>query len=156
MIRLPSRIAVLILTVVLGGGAPAFIRVCAAQAASTTIKWHDALRQKHEWYGGDEATRIADNLLVYQRGSSQLLLSHNVCDGFRAQHHLNTWDGAGDDQNSDNRRNTSSHNRQLKSKQDCSCREAAMTQVSANNGSFSLHRRTSSRAHYQVGNSRRE
>ncbi|HMG76316.1 MAG TPA: pectate lyase [Pyrinomonadaceae bacterium] len=64
-----SRIAVLILTVVLGGGAPAFIRVCAAQAASTTIKWHDALRQKHEWYGGDEAARIADNLIVYQRDS---------------------------------------------------------------------------------------
>ncbi len=69
MIKLPSRIAVLILTVVLGGGAPAFIRVCAAQAASTTIKWHDALRQKHEWYGGDEAARIADNLIVYQRNS---------------------------------------------------------------------------------------
>jgi len=29
------------------------------KAASTTIKWHDALRQKPEWYGSDEAERIA-------------------------------------------------------------------------------------------------
>jgi len=33
------------------------------------IKWHDALKQKHEWYGSNEAVRIADNLIAYQRES---------------------------------------------------------------------------------------
>ncbi len=57
----------LILIVVLGGSAPGFVPGRAAQAASTTIKWHDALRQKAEWYRSDAAVRVADNLLVYQR-----------------------------------------------------------------------------------------
>ncbi|HEX8774873.1 MAG TPA: pectate lyase [Pyrinomonadaceae bacterium] len=34
--------------------------------APASIKWSDALDQKPEWYGGDEAARIADNLLLYQ------------------------------------------------------------------------------------------
>ena len=33
------------------------------------IKWHDALKQKDEWYGSSEAVRIADNLIAYQRES---------------------------------------------------------------------------------------
>jgi PelA/Pel-15E family pectate lyase len=52
---------------VLGGSAPGLGPGCAAQAASTTIKWPDALRQKAEWYRSDEAVRVADNLLIYQR-----------------------------------------------------------------------------------------
>jgi len=40
-----------------------------ALAASTPIKWHDALRQKVDWYGGSEAVRIADNVVLYQRDS---------------------------------------------------------------------------------------
>lgn len=31
------------------------------------FKWHEALRQKPEWYAGAEALRVADNLLLYQR-----------------------------------------------------------------------------------------
>jgi PelA/Pel-15E family pectate lyase len=38
----------------------------ARATTSATIKWSDALDQKPEWYGGDEAARIADNLLLYQ------------------------------------------------------------------------------------------
>jgi PelA/Pel-15E family pectate lyase len=62
-----NRIAVLILIVVFGGSAPELVPDCAAQAASTTIKWHDALRQKAVWYRSDEAVLVADNLLIYQR-----------------------------------------------------------------------------------------
>jgi PelA/Pel-15E family pectate lyase len=36
------------------------------RALLASIKWTDALDQKPEWYGGDEAARIADNLLLYQ------------------------------------------------------------------------------------------
>ena len=36
------------------------------QSTAATIKWGDALDQKPEWYGSDEAVRIADNLLLYQ------------------------------------------------------------------------------------------
>ena len=32
-----------------------------------TIKWQNALRQKPDWYAGEEAARVADNLLLYQR-----------------------------------------------------------------------------------------
>jgi PelA/Pel-15E family pectate lyase len=35
--------------------------------AAATIAWKDGLKQKPEWYGGEEAARIADNLLLYQR-----------------------------------------------------------------------------------------
>jgi PelA/Pel-15E family pectate lyase len=33
------------------------------------INWDDCLKQKPEWYGGEEAVRIADNVLLYQRES---------------------------------------------------------------------------------------
>jgi len=33
------------------------------------ISWRQCLRQKAEWYGGAEAARVADNLLLYQRAS---------------------------------------------------------------------------------------
>ncbi len=38
-------------------------------AASTPIRWADSLKQKPEWYGGDEAVRIADNVLLHQRNT---------------------------------------------------------------------------------------
>lgn len=31
------------------------------------IKWDDCLNQKSEWYASDEAVRVADNVLLYQR-----------------------------------------------------------------------------------------
>jgi PelA/Pel-15E family pectate lyase len=40
----------------------------AAQARST-IKWAKILEQSSEWYGSGEATRIADNVLLFQRDS---------------------------------------------------------------------------------------
>lgn len=33
------------------------------------VKWHDCLKQKPQWYASDDAKRIADNLLLYQRDS---------------------------------------------------------------------------------------
>ena len=47
----------------------AFCGAWPALAASTPIKWHDALRQKVDWYGSSEAVRIADNVVLYQRDS---------------------------------------------------------------------------------------
>ncbi len=38
-----------------------------SQQPQLTINWKDGLRQQAEWYGGDDAVRIADNLLLYQR-----------------------------------------------------------------------------------------
>jgi PelA/Pel-15E family pectate lyase len=35
----------------------------------SAIKWSACLDQKPDWYGSDEAVRIADNVLLYQRGS---------------------------------------------------------------------------------------
>ncbi|MGH9934949.1 MAG: pectate lyase, partial [Blastocatellia bacterium] len=37
--------------------------------ARLLVAWKDCLKQKPEWYAGDEATRVADNVLLYQRGS---------------------------------------------------------------------------------------
>src|SRR5262245_17139015 len=37
--------------------------------ARLPVAWKDCLKQKPEWYAGDEATRIADNVLLYQRES---------------------------------------------------------------------------------------
>ena len=33
------------------------------------VKWGRALQQKAEWYGSDEALRIAENVLLYQRNN---------------------------------------------------------------------------------------
>jgi PelA/Pel-15E family pectate lyase len=37
--------------------------------AQLLVAWKDCLNQKPEWYAGDEARRIADNVLLYQRES---------------------------------------------------------------------------------------
>jgi PelA/Pel-15E family pectate lyase len=37
------------------------------RAATTPIKWEDCLHQTPEWYRSRDATRIADNVLLYQR-----------------------------------------------------------------------------------------
>jgi PelA/Pel-15E family pectate lyase len=39
----------------------------AAATTDTTIHWRDCLKQKPDWYASDEAIRIADNVLLYQR-----------------------------------------------------------------------------------------
>jgi PelA/Pel-15E family pectate lyase len=39
----------------------------AEPSVTTPIKWTESLKQEPEWYGGDEAARIADNVLLYQR-----------------------------------------------------------------------------------------
>jgi PelA/Pel-15E family pectate lyase len=44
------------------------IAICGALAVQAqAVAWRDAMRQPASWYGGAEAVRIADNLLVYQR-----------------------------------------------------------------------------------------
>jgi PelA/Pel-15E family pectate lyase len=40
-----------------------------AQTTASAIAWKDCLDQPAGWYGSAEATRIADNLIVYQRRS---------------------------------------------------------------------------------------
>lgn len=40
-----------------------------AQTQKSSIAWKDALKQAPEWYRGDNALRIADNVLLYQRES---------------------------------------------------------------------------------------
>jgi PelA/Pel-15E family pectate lyase len=37
--------------------------------ARLLVGWEDCLKQKPEWYAGDEAARVADNALLYQRES---------------------------------------------------------------------------------------
>ena len=39
----------------------------AKPSLAAPIKWTESLKQKPEWYGSDEAARIADNVLLYQR-----------------------------------------------------------------------------------------
>jgi len=42
----------------------------AAQGQAGAVKWGDGvLKQKPEWYASDEAARVADNVLAYQRDS---------------------------------------------------------------------------------------
>jgi PelA/Pel-15E family pectate lyase len=57
---------------VLAAGLPSTpVPIVAADAAvapkGSGVTWRQCLQQKPEWYGSDEAVRIADNLLVYQR-----------------------------------------------------------------------------------------
>jgi PelA/Pel-15E family pectate lyase len=40
--------------------------VAQTPAAAKAINWKDVLRQKPDWYGTEEAVRVADNLLIYQ------------------------------------------------------------------------------------------
>lgn len=46
-----------------------FVSAQKAENATTAarINWSESLKQKPEWYASDEAVRIADNLLLYQR-----------------------------------------------------------------------------------------
>ena len=63
-----NRAAVLIMGVVLGWlTAAEFLVRQAASSVASTIRWEECLNQKPEWYASDEAARIADNLLLYQR-----------------------------------------------------------------------------------------
>lgn len=47
------------------GGAIAIAAV--AQGASPRVRWGDCLSQPPAWYGGPEAVRVTDNVLLYQR-----------------------------------------------------------------------------------------
>lgn len=40
-----------------------------ASVAQTPVSWRDAQRQKNDWYKSDEAVRIADQLLIYQKSN---------------------------------------------------------------------------------------
>jgi len=50
-------------------GAAAFLDYTTSSAVTAPIKWRDCLKQTSEWYESNEATRIADNVLLYQRDS---------------------------------------------------------------------------------------
>ena len=50
-------------------GAAAFLNYTTSSAVTAPIKWRDCLKQTSEWYESNEATRIADNVLLYQRDS---------------------------------------------------------------------------------------
>ena len=59
-------VLVVLLLTISAASAPAQTQQ-AQENPSATIKWQNALRQKPEWYAGEEAARVADNLLLYQR-----------------------------------------------------------------------------------------
>ncbi len=43
--------------------------ITATSFAQDAVKWKNALHQKAEWYSSDEALRIAENVLLYQRNN---------------------------------------------------------------------------------------
>ncbi|HVF29226.1 MAG TPA: pectate lyase, partial [Pyrinomonadaceae bacterium] len=48
----------------------AVVSVTAVRAADApAISWNECLKQPPEWYSSDEAVRIADNVLLYQRNT---------------------------------------------------------------------------------------
>ena len=62
MMKSMRRNSVLLLTLV-----GCWLVVGGVAAQPSTIGWKDCLDQKPGWYGGAEAVRIADNLLLFQR-----------------------------------------------------------------------------------------
>ncbi len=63
-----NRAVVLMMGVVFGWLAVAgFMVRPAASSVAIPMKWDECLKQKPQWYTSDEAVRIADNLLLYQR-----------------------------------------------------------------------------------------
>ena len=64
-----KRIRVWILPVVLS--ASAAVAIVPAQTSKAPavppVRWQEVLRQSSEWYGSDEAVRIANNVLAFQR-----------------------------------------------------------------------------------------
>src|SRR5215813_6163868 len=40
------------------------------QGKPLPVKWPDVLKRDATWYGSDDARRIADNVLLYQRASN--------------------------------------------------------------------------------------
>lgn len=49
------------------GSLLALVLACSCVALAQHVAWKDALKQQPEWYASNEAIRIADNLLLYQR-----------------------------------------------------------------------------------------
>lgn len=50
-----------------GAAASTIIAQSTSVVKTAPIKWEDCMNQKPEWYSSDEAVRIADNVLLYQR-----------------------------------------------------------------------------------------
>lgn len=44
-----------------------FLAISSFAQSASRVGWRNALKQKPDWYSSEEATRIADNLLLYQR-----------------------------------------------------------------------------------------
>jgi PelA/Pel-15E family pectate lyase len=62
-----TRVA-LVAVLVSASAATAYAQAPQTQpAAPAAVRWQNALKQKPEWYAGEEALRVADNLLAYQR-----------------------------------------------------------------------------------------
>ena len=62
-----TRGAVVVLLVWAFAGAAAAQARQAPENPPAAVKWQNALKQEPDWYASDEAVRVADNLLVYQR-----------------------------------------------------------------------------------------
>jgi PelA/Pel-15E family pectate lyase len=62
-----ARFALLLITFASAAAAQTPQTAESPEKTSAPINWRDALRQKPEWYAGEEAARVADNLLIYQR-----------------------------------------------------------------------------------------
>lgn len=61
--------AICLVLIVVSGGSHAFASALDAQGANVPIKWQDVPKQRPAWYASDDAVRIADNVILYQRES---------------------------------------------------------------------------------------
>ncbi len=64
-----SAVICSILIAVFAAGTSRTVSVSAAYAADRRIKWQDALKQTPAWYATADATRMADNVILFQRES---------------------------------------------------------------------------------------
>lgn len=64
--KMMNRIAIYVAVIILCCAPLSRASAQKVEVAVASIKWHDSLKQKPEWYSSDEALRIADNVLLYQ------------------------------------------------------------------------------------------
>jgi PelA/Pel-15E family pectate lyase len=65
--RIITRAIIITLCMGLSTGVASAWQNAGAALTPAAVKWSDILKQKPEWYAGDEAVRVADNVLLYQR-----------------------------------------------------------------------------------------
>lgn len=69
MKRISVHVIVISLLLVIGAHAVIAQVANAVNSSPAAVAWKDSLKQKAEWYGSDEAVRIADSVLLYQHNT---------------------------------------------------------------------------------------